>query len=130
MERLVAVIRSNLPNGFDEIIHYGMPSWVVPHSLYAAGYHVDPRLPLPFLGVASQKSHIAVYHMGVYAEPPLLEWFVAAYPEHCKTKLNMGKSCIRFKKVANIPYELIGALCSKMSPQRWIDIYEARIKRT
>ena len=129
-ERLIAVVRDQLPEGFEERIQYGMPSWVVPHSRYAPGYHVDPKLPLPFLGVASQKSHIAVYHMGVYASPPLLEWFVDAYPKHCKTKLNMGKSCIRFRNVDTIPYALIGELCSKTSPQQWIDIYEAQIKRT
>jgi len=129
MERLVAIIRANLPDGFEEIINYSMPSWVVPHSVYEAGYHANPKLPLPFLGLASQKSHIALYHMGVYASPPLMDWFVGAYPEHCKTKLNMGKSCIRFKKVANIPYELIGELCSMMSPQQWIDAYEGQVKR-
>jgi len=128
MERLVAIIRANLPDGFEETINYKMPSWVVPHSAYEAGYHVNPALPLPFLSLASQKSHIALYHMGVYASPPLLDWFVDAYPEHSKTKLNMGKSCIRFKNVANIPYELLGALCSKMSPEQWIDIYEAQVK--
>ena len=129
MERLVTIIRANLPDGYKETINYGMPSWVVPHSVYEAGYHVNPKLPLPFLSLASQKSHIALYHMGVYASPPLLDWFVGAYPSHCKTKLNMGKSCVRFKKAANIPYELIGELCSKMSPQQWIDIYEAQVKR-
>jgi hypothetical protein len=130
MEQLLATIRSNLPNGFEEIINYGMPSWVVPHSTYGAGYHVNPKLPLPFLGLASQKSHIALYHMGLYASPTLLDWFIEAYPKHCKTKLNMGKSCIRFKKVTNIPNKLIGELCSKMSPQQWIDIYEAQIKKS
>ena len=83
MEDLLATIRGNLPKGFEEIINYGMPSWVVPHSVYEAGYHVNPKLPLPFLGLASQKSHIALYHMGVYASPPLLDWFVEAYPTHC-----------------------------------------------
>ena len=116
MERLVALIRENLPDGFEEVMNYGMPSWVVPHSMYAAGYHVNPKLPLPFLGLASQKGHIGLYHMGIYASPPLLDWFVAEYPKHCKTKLNMGKSCIRFKNVAKIPYELVGELCAKMSP--------------
>ena len=129
MERLVTVIRSNLPDGFEETINYGMPSWVVPHSVYEPGYHANPKLPLPFLSLASQKSHIALYHMGVYASPPLLDWFVGAYPEHSKTKLNMGKSCIRFKKVTNIPYELIGELCSKMSPQQWIHVYESQVKK-
>ena len=128
MERLVAVIRDNLPGGFDEVINYGMPSWVVPHSTYAAGYHVNPTLPLPFLGLASQKSHIGLYHMGIYASPDLMEWFVHAYPQHCKTKLNMGKSCVRFKSVRNIPYDLVGDLCSRMSPQQWIALYEAQVK--
>jgi len=129
MERLAGVIRANLPDGFEEVLNYGMPSWVVPHSTYEDGYHVNPKLPLPFLSLASQKSHIGLYHMGVYASPPLLTWLVEAYPNHCKTKLNMGKSCIRFKNVAHIPYELIGQLCSQMSPQQWIDIYEAQIKK-
>ena len=128
MERLAGIIRDNLPAGFSEILNYGMPSWVVPHAAYESGYHVNPKLPLPFLGLASQKSHIALYHMGVYASPPLLAWFVDAYPEHSKTKLNMGKSCIRFKNVTKIPYDLIGELCSKMSPQQWIEVYEAHVK--
>ncbi len=106
-----------------------MPSWVVPHSLYEPGYHVKPSLPLPFLGIASQKSHIGLYHMGVYASPTLLDWFVEEYPKHCTTKLNMGKSCIRFKNPAHIPYDLIGNLCSKMSPQAWIELYEAQVKK-
>jgi hypothetical protein len=128
MERLMASIEANLPSGFELILNYGMPNWVVPHSLYEAGYHVNPKLPLPFLAIASQKSHVAVYHMGVYASPTLMDWFVGAYAEHCKTKLDMGKSCIRFKKVADIPHELIGELCSKMSPRQWIEVYEQQIK--
>ena len=128
MERLVSIIRAGLPAGFEEVIQYGMPSWVVPHSVYESGYHVTPELPLPFLGLASQKSHIGLYHMGIYASPELMDWFVAEYPKHCKTKLNMGKSCIRFKNVARIPFELVGELCSKMSAQQWIEVYEARVK--
>ena len=130
MERLRDSIQANLPSGFEPILNYGMPSWVVPHATYEAGYHANPKLPLPFLGIASQKSHVAVYHMGIYASTDLLDWFVAEYPKHCSTKLNMGKSCIRFKKVANIPYELIGNLCSKMSSQEWINIYESQLKKT
>jgi uncharacterized protein YdhG (YjbR/CyaY superfamily) len=128
IDRLMAVIRGHLPDGFQEVINYGMPSWVVPHSMYEAGYHVKPELPLPFLGLAAQKSHIGLYHMGLYASPQLMDWFVAEYPKHCKTKLNMGKSCIRFKNVAKIPYELVGELCSRMSPQQWITVYESRVK--
>jgi uncharacterized protein YdhG (YjbR/CyaY superfamily) len=129
MERLTASIKANLPDGFEEVLNYGMPSWVVPHSIYEAGYHANPKLPLPFLGLASQKSHIALYHMGVYATQELMEWFLDEYPAHSKTKLDMGKSCIRFRKVDNIPYALIGELCSKMSPQEWIDVYEEQVKK-
>lgn len=128
MERLISVVRANIPAGFEEAISYGMPGWVVPHNLYTAGYHVDPELPLPFMSLASQRNHIALYHMGIYASPPLLDWFVQAHTEHSKTKLNMGKSCIRFKNVKNIPYDLIGQLCARMSVQNWIEIYEAEIK--
>jgi uncharacterized protein YdhG (YjbR/CyaY superfamily) len=124
MTRLRDVINANLPAGFHECINYGMPAWVVPHSTYPAGYHCDPKLPLPFLSIASQKSHIALYHMGIYADDALLAWFQTEWPNHVKTKLDMGKSCIRFKKVDAIPYDLIGDLCTKMTPQAWIERYE------
>ena len=129
MEQLRASISTNLPSGYEEVLNYGMPSWVVPHAIYKAGYHANPKLPLPFLSIASQKSHVAVYHMGLYASPPLMDWFVRGWPNHCSKKLDMGKSCIRFKKTADIPYELIGALCQKMTVQEWIDVYEQGIKR-
>ncbi|MNY06651.1 hypothetical protein D3C86_1394170 [compost metagenome] len=106
-----------------------MISYVVPHSAYPAGYHCDPKLPLPFLSFASQKNFIALYHMGLYADPELLEWFVSEYQEVSKTKLDMGKSCIRFKKPEQIPLELIGKLVSKMSPENWISVYEKALKR-
>jgi len=122
------VINKNLPSGFVEVINYSMPGWVVPHSLYPSGYHCDPQLPLPFLSIASQKNFVALYHMGIYASPKLMEWFVNKYPNHCPKKLDMGKSCIRFKKVENIPYDLIGELATKMSPQGWISLYESNIK--
>ena len=129
MERLRAGIRANLSGGFEEVLNYGFPSWVVPHSIYAGGYDVIPSLPLPFLAIASQKSHIGVYHMGIYASPSLLDWFVKEYPKHCETRLDMGKSCIRFKKVDDIPHELIGELCTKMSVQEWTESYEEQIKK-
>ena len=128
METLGTSIRANLPGGFEEVLNYGFPGWVVPHSLYEAGYHANPELPLPFLGIASQKSHIAVYHMGIYASPSLMDWFVKEYPKHCETKLDMGKSCIRFKKVVDIPHDLIGELCGKISVREWIELYEEQIK--
>ncbi|ALM48040.1 hypothetical protein AMR72_03510 [Flavobacterium psychrophilum] len=129
IEKLREVISTNLPSGFEECISYGMLGWVIPHAIYAPGYHCDPKLPLPFLSIASQKNFVAVYHMGVYADAALYDWFVGEFPNHSKFKLDMGKSCIRFKKPEAIPYELIGQLVSKMTPQNWIDLYEKMLKR-
>ena len=121
-------IRSNLPKGYSEVMSYGMLGYVVPHSLYPDGYHCDPAQPLPFMCLASQKHFIAVYHMGVYADKKLLKWFLGEYPKHSTAKLDMGKSCLRFKKLDQIPFELIGELASKMSPREWITIYERVFK--
>ncbi|MDC6403828.1 MULTISPECIES: DUF1801 domain-containing protein [Maribacter] len=117
-------ILENLPEGFEEQISYGMLGYVVPHSLYPVGYHVDPKLPLPFINLASQKNFVALYHYGLYADPRLLDWFKTEYPKHSKRKLDMGKSCIRFKNLDDIPYVLIGNLARKMSVQDWIALYE------
>jgi hypothetical protein len=121
-------ILANLPKGFEEIMSYGMIGYVVPHSIYQDGYHCSPELPLPFINIASQKNFIALYHSGIYADKTLYDWFVSEYPKHVKTKLDMGKSCVRFKKVELIPYELIGELCSKMTVDQWIELYEHNIK--
>ena len=128
MTKIRKVIKKNLPKGFQETLNYNMPAFVVPHKLYPDGYHCDPKLPLPFISFASQKNFIALYHMGIYANPDLQKWFVEEYPKHCKRKLDMGKSCIRFKKIEEIPYDLIGELCAKVSPQDWIDVYETHVK--
>ncbi|MCX6199160.1 MAG: DUF1801 domain-containing protein [Bacteroidetes bacterium] len=130
MNQLRKVIKKNLPKGFTEQMSYGMVGYVVPHSTYPNGYHCDPKLPLPFLNIASQKNFIAVYHMGVYSDPKLLDWFVKEYPKHSKSKLDMGKSCIRFKKPAEIPFKLIGELVSKMTPQDWIETYESILAKS
>jgi uncharacterized protein YdhG (YjbR/CyaY superfamily) len=129
MNKLRDVILKNLPKGFKEELSYGMPGWVVPHSLYPPGYHCDPKLPLPFLSIASQKNFIGFYHMGLYAKEELYQWFVEEYKKHSKYKLDMGKSCVRLKRMDDIPYELIGELVGKMSAQDWIDLYEENIKR-
>ena len=129
MIELIDVVEKNIPNGFEKIMNYGMPSFVIPHSIYPNGYHVTPDLPLPFIGIASQKKHIGFYHMGLYADSKLLDWFISEYPKYCKLKLDMGKSCIRFKNISEIPYELIGILTSKMTVEDWIGIYEKNIKR-
>ena len=125
MTKLRSAIKKNLPKGFEEGMGYGNLGWVVPHKLYPPGYHCDPKTPLPFLGIASQKNHIAVYHMGIYSSGPLLDWFNAEWPKHSSKKLDMGKSCIRFRKPADVPVALIGELASKMTPQEWIDLYES-----
>lgn len=127
--KLRNVILDNLPKGFEEGINYKMIGYYVPHSGYPDGYHCDPKLPLPFINIASQKNFIAVYHMGIYANKKLMDWFVTEYPKHCKYKLDMGKSCVRFKKIDDIPYQLIGALVSKMTAKEWIETYEKVVKK-
>jgi uncharacterized protein YdhG (YjbR/CyaY superfamily) len=128
MTSLRKAIKKNLPKGFEESMGYGMPGWAVPHKLYPPGYHCDPKTPLPFMGIASQKNHIAIYHMGVYSSGSLLKWFQAEWPKHSAKKLDMGKSCIRFKKPEDVPVALIGELASKMTPAEWIETYEQRFK--
>lgn len=130
-ERQIAInklrdcINKNIPKGFEETISYGMIGYVVPHSIYPKGYHCNTKLPLPFMSIASQKNFVAVYHMGIYANDKLMEWFLNEYPKHCSTKLDMGKSCIRFKKIDQIPYKLIGELATKMTCEDWINTYES-----
>ncbi|HRH99768.1 MAG TPA: DUF1801 domain-containing protein [Saprospiraceae bacterium] len=123
------IIKQNLPKGFEETISYGFLSFVVPHSIYPKGYHCDPKQALPFISIASQKSHIAIYHMGIYAEPKLLEWFTNEFPKYSSKKLDMGKSCLRFKKAEDVPIKLIGELAKKMSPKDWINLYESKFHK-
>jgi len=129
ISKLRSLIQENTPEGFAEEISYGMIGYVVPHSLYPAGYHCDPSLPLPFMNIASQKNFIAFYHMGIYANQKLYDWFVGEYPKHCKRKLDMGKSCIRFKKMDDIPYELLTELVTKMTIPDWVRLYEEKFKK-
>ena len=121
-------VLKNIPEGFTETINYDMIGYVIPHSIYPSGYHVDPSLPLPFINIASQKHHVALYHMGIYTNTKLLKWFQTEYQKMCRYKLDMGKSCIRFKHFSDIPYDLIGELTTKINPQQWIEIYESSIK--
>lgn len=127
--KLFDTITENLPNGFTKGVSYGMVGWDVPLETFPAGYHCTPGSPLPFMGLASQKNFIALYHMGIYAKPELLDWFVAEFPKHSKRKLDMGKSCIRFKKMDEIPFELIAELSKKMTVDEWINIYETNFKK-
>jgi len=124
--KLHQTILSNLPKGFEAAISYGGLGYVVSHTIYPSGYHCKPTEPLPFAGIASQKNSINFYHMGIYADASLMEWFVSEYSKHCHQKLDMGKSCIRFKKINEIPFELIGKLMQKISVEQWIKIYESK----
>ena len=129
VEQLRCAVKEALPAGFEETMQYGMIGYVVPHSIYPAGYHVNPKEPLPFMGIASQKNYIALYHMGLYAFPDVLTWFTSEYPRHGKTRLDMGKGCIRFKNVNAIPYGLIADLCGKIALEDYIAKYEMSIKK-
>lgn len=122
-------ILENIPKGFEECMSYGMIGYVVPHAIYPKGYHCDPKLPLPFVNIASQKNFIALYHMGIYSNPKLLEWFTSEYSKHSKYKLDMGKGCVRFKKPDAIPFELIGELMTKISVPDYITIHESHLKK-
>ena len=128
MTKLRELFNRKLPKGFEERMSYGMIGWVVPHTLYPAGYHCDPKLPLPFLALASQKQHISVYHLGLYAESELLEWFSAEHAKASSRKLDIGKCCIRYRKPDDIPYELLGQLAARMTPKQWIERYEHNVK--
>jgi len=125
LQVLLETIRANLPPGFEERISYGMIGYVVPFETYPNGYHVNPKEPLPFMGLANQKHYIALYHMGIYGDPVLLDWFQKAYADLGIGKLDMGKSCIRFKKIDRIPLELVAELCKKITPAQYIKQYEA-----
>jgi len=129
IEKLRNIVLKNLPKGFQECMNYGMLGYVVPHSIYPNGYHCDPKLPLPFINIASQKNHIGFYHMGIYIDPNLLQWFTEEYKKRVPTKLDMGKSCIRFKNPSKIPYELLGELVQKITPEDWINTYEKAFKK-
>tara|TARA_R110002051_G_scaffold138637_2_gene211427 strand:+ start:7610 stop:8068 length:459 start_codon:yes stop_codon:yes gene_type:complete len=129
ISKIRKAIRENLPKGFEECMGYGMIAYVVPQTIYPDGYHCNPKLPLPFINLASQKNFIALYHSGIYADKNISNWFVEAYPKHSSKKLDMGKSCIRFKNLDAIPYELIGELCSKITVEQWIETYEKNLNK-
>ena len=129
LHKLRKTIKNNLPKGFEEGMQYNFISYFVPHSIYPNGYHCNPKEPLPFMSFASQKNSVNFYHSGIYANKEIHDWFVAEYPKHCKRKLDMGKSCVRFKKIEEIPYDLIAELVRKISVDEWIKTYESALKK-
>ena len=124
VSKLRDIIRENLPTGFKEVMAGTMPSYVVPLETYPAGYHVGKNTPLPFVSFASQRGHIGLYHFGMYVDDSLLKWFEKEYARQVDHKLDMGKSCIRFKKPEKIPFDLIAELMRQRSVEDWISCYE------
>lgn len=122
--KLARIVANNIPEGFELQMQYGFPTYVVPLSVYPEGYLHRLDEPLPFISLAAQKKHLALYHMGIMGNKLLLEWFQEQYKEQVSTKLNMGKSCIRFTNPQKIPFDLIGELVNKMSMQDWINAYQ------
>ncbi|NKC69347.1 DUF1801 domain-containing protein [Vagococcus fluvialis] len=122
--KLYEIVKDNLPVGFEENFQYNMISFVVPLSTYPKGYLNREDEPVPFISLAAQKNHIALYHMGIMGNETLLAWFEEEYQKQVPTKLNMGKSCIRMTNVKNIPYDLLGELASKMTLEEWLQSYE------
>src|SRR5688572_28768672 len=118
VSQLRRLLRQNLPKGFEEVMSYGMIGNVVPHPLYPAGYHCNPKLPLPFINLAAQKNYVSLYHMGL-VEGPLLDWFKERWQAATPAKLDLGKSCLRLRDPARIPFDLIAELAKKMTPKQW-----------
>ena len=128
VQALRKVILANLGKGFEESMQYGMIGYSVPHSLYPAGYHCDPKQPLPFASLASQKNHMAFSLMSVYLDPQEERWFKAAWQKSGK-KLDMGKACVRFKAAEDLALDVIGEVIRRMPAQRWIECCTALTQR-
>lgn len=129
VQKLREIALSNLPIGYKEVMAYGMLGYVIPHEIYPSGYHCNTKLPLGFFFIASQKNSINLHHLGIYGDKELHDWFVTEYPKHSKLKLDMGKGCIRFKKLEEIPFNLIGQLLTKISVEMYIQMYEKALKK-
>jgi hypothetical protein len=124
------VILKNLDTGYQERMAYGMVGYSVPHSIFPAGYHCDPKQPLPFAGLASQKQHMSLYMMGVSVAcdgehvTELVKWFKDAWAKSGKKPLDMGVACIRFKKLDDIPLDVIGEAIRRMPLKKFVSDYE------
>jgi uncharacterized protein YdhG (YjbR/CyaY superfamily) len=128
LQKLLTLIAAHIDSAYEERIAENRVSYVVPHTLFPAGYHCDPKKPLGYMSIVLQKNVLSIHHMGLYGSQKLMDWFMAEYPKHSKAKLDMGKACIRFKKMEDIPYDLIGQLAGKLSAQQWMDVYEAALR--
>ncbi len=129
IEAVRAAIRTNLPEGYEEGMQSGMIGYYVPHSIYPAGYHAKPSDPLPFLSLASQKSHMALYLMCVYSDPDREDWFRDAWTGAGK-KLDMGQACVRFKRLDQVPLEVVGELVAQVPVAQFVEEYEVLLEAT
>lgn len=127
IEAMRQAVLGGLDKGFEEGMQYGMIGFFVPHSRYPAGYHCDSKQPLPFAGIASQKKHLTIYFMQLYMNPDELKWFESEFAKTGK-KLDMGKSCIRFKKLDDIPLDLLRRTVKRISADRYIELYEKTVQ--
>jgi hypothetical protein len=124
MVALREVFRKNLDKDYVETMSYGGPCYCVPHSVYPPGYHCNPKQPLPFAGFMSQKNHLAVYLMCTYMDGKEADWLKKAWAKTGK-KLDMGKSCIRFKKLEDAALDVIGEAIRRVPVKKYIEQYEA-----
>jgi hypothetical protein len=122
IKKLRNIIKTNIPKGFEETINYGMIGYVIPKSIYPDGYHSNPKEPVPFINLAAQKNHIAIYHMGLYGKEKLKVWFLKENEKENK-KVDIGGSCIRYKKEEDIPYKLIEELVKKVDLKTYLKYY-------
>lgn len=134
LEAVTATIRKNLGAGYEEGMQYGMIGYFVPHSVYPPGYHCDPKQPLPFAGLASQKNHMALYLFCVYQSEELREWFIEAWQAETAKgkagKLDMGAGCVRFKKIEDVPLGVVGKAVKKVTVKKFIAQYEDALSQT
>lgn len=127
IEAVRNVILANLDKDYEEGMQYGMIGYYVPHRVYPAGYHCDPKQPLPFANLASQKNYMSIYLMGVYGSSGLAQWFNQAWAASGK-KLDMGKCCVRFKKIEDVALDVIAEAIRRQTTAKYVEQYESALK--
>lgn len=129
LSKVRAAVNKGLPKGYQEGIQYGMIGWFVPHTLFPAGYHCDPKQPVPFAGLASQKNHMSLYLMCIYGDEGHRKWFERAWKDAGK-KLDMGKGCVRFKRVEDVPLDVVTEAVSRVPVKDFLAHYEAMVPKS
>lgn len=126
VQALRDVINANIPEGVEEGMQYGMIAWFVPHSVFPAGYHCDPRQPLPYVSVANQKGGVSLYLFCTYLDPAHTAWFAEAWKATGK-RLDMGKGCVRIKRLDDVPLEVVAEALRRMPLETFLPTYEAQV---